>query len=91
MNKKLTNATLAAATALLFSMAPVASFAADEANVPCMGVNACKGQSSCKSANNACKGQNACKGKGVMMTESSDECTSKGGTVQEAAPVAPAS
>ena len=45
------------------------------AQVPCTGVNACKGQSACKSAANACKGENACKGKGFVNAGSTVECT----------------
>ena len=64
-------AAIAAAAAMLFTMAPISSAsAADEAKIHCTGVNACKGQSACKSANNSCKGQNSCKGKGFKeMTQ----------------------
>lgn len=64
-------AALAAAAAMLFSMAPIGvATAADEAKIHCTGVNACKGQSACKSATNACKGQNSCKGQGFKeMTQ----------------------
>ncbi len=65
-------AALAAAAALLFSMAPLASVFADEAKVECKGVNACKGQSACKSAHNACKGQNSCKGQGFLELTQKD-------------------
>ena len=51
---------------------------ADAAQVKCMAVNACKGQSACKSASNACKGMNACKSNGFsMMSEAA--CKAKGG------------
>jgi hypothetical protein len=64
ITKSASGAALAAAAALLFSVAPISSASADEAKVQCTGVNACKGQSACKSASNACKGQNSCKGQG---------------------------
>jgi hypothetical protein len=52
--------------------------AADAAQVHCVGVNACKGNSSCKTANNACKGQNSCKGLGYVSM-SSEQCKQIGG------------
>jgi hypothetical protein len=70
VTKSVSGAAIAAAAALLFSVAPISSASADEAKIHCQGVNACKGQSACKSANNACKGQNSCKGKGFKeMTQ----------------------
>jgi hypothetical protein len=70
MTKTLSGAALASAAALLFSVASIGTASADEAKMQCVGVNACKGQSSCKSAHNSCKGQNSCKGKGfVEMTQ----------------------
>lgn len=64
--KSVSSAAIAAAAAILFSVAPFATAAAGEAKVECHGVNACKGQSACKSASNACKGQNSCKGQGFL-------------------------
>ena len=49
-----------------------------QANVKCMGVNACAGQGGCKTADNACKGKNGCKGHG-MLEMSAEECSKKGG------------
>ncbi len=70
LSKTVSGATLAAAAAMLFSVAAVTTASADEAKMHCTGVNSCKGQSSCKSASNSCKGQNSCKGKGfVEMTQ----------------------
>lgn len=70
INRRMTGAALATAAALLFSTAAITTANAEEAQVQCSGVNACKGHSACKTANSACKGQNACKGQGfVMMTE----------------------
>jgi len=66
VNRFTSGAAMAAAAAVLFSVAPFTSAFADEAKVECQGVNACKGQSACKSAHNACKGLNACKGQGFL-------------------------
>jgi hypothetical protein len=65
--------TLVATAATAFAVATFATAAS--AQVQCVGVNACKGQSACKSANNACKGQNACKGKGFVNASTTIECT----------------
>ena len=52
--------------------------------VMCLGINSCKGTGSCASAaGNSCAGQNSCKGKGVTKVSSAEECTKKGGKVQE--------
>ena len=65
--KKTPGVAVATAAAMLFGTGLFSSaFAANEAKIHCLGVNACKGQSACKSANNACKGQNSCKGKGFL-------------------------
>ena len=69
----MTKRTLAATAATIFAVSTFA--AAAQAQVPCTGANACKGQSACKTASSACKGQNACKGQGFVMTGSSIECT----------------
>lgn len=68
---KASGAAIATAAALLFSSLAVSTAsAAEEAQVHCTGVNACKGQTACKTANNECKGQNACKGQGwTEMTQ----------------------
>ena len=69
-SRKMSSVALAAAAAMVFSMAAVTTAGADEAKVKCEGVNSCKGKSACKSANNSCKGQNSCKGKGFLeMTQ----------------------
>jgi len=76
---------VASAAATLFLTSPVTARASDQAGdakVPCLGVNACKGQGTCHTASNACGGQNACKGKGVINI-SADECKAKGGTVRD--------
>ena len=69
----MTKRTMFATAAAVFAAGSFATAAS--AQVPCTGVNACKGQSACKSATNACKGQNACKGKGFIETGSTVECT----------------
>jgi hypothetical protein len=71
-SKMLSSVALAAAAAVMFSMAAVSTARADEAKVKCEGVNSCKGHSACKSANNACKGQNSCKGKGFLEMTQAD-------------------
>lgn len=71
--KRWSGLALATAAALVFSTAPLAARAADEAKVKCEGVNSCKGKSACATANNSCAGKNSCKGKGfVEMTKA--EC-----------------
>lgn len=51
--------------------------------VKCLGINECKGQGQCGvPGGHACAGQNECKGKGWIQVPA-DECTSKGGQVQE--------
>lgn len=79
---KTTGAALATAAAMLFAFAPLTTVQAADAQVACMGINACKGQGSCKTANNACKGRNACKGQGFVNT-TKEECDAKGGKVME--------
>jgi hypothetical protein len=88
MDKKaLTGAVLAAAVGAIFLTAPV--FAQDssgnsgQASVKCLGGNSCKGQSSCKGADHSCKGLNSCKGQGFVMTSTAQECTDKGGHMED--------
>jgi hypothetical protein len=64
---------LASAAAALFVAGAALPAAADEAEVKCEGVNACKGQSACSTAQNECAGQNGCKGKGFLML-TPEEC-----------------
>jgi len=52
---------------------------AQEAQVKCSGVNACKGQSACATATTSCKGHNTCKGQGWVKTTAAD-CDAQGGT-----------
>ena len=69
----MTKRNMFATAAAVFAVGGFASAAF--AQVPCTGVNACKGQSACKSAKSSCKGQNACKGQGFVNAGSSFECT----------------
>lgn len=70
---KFSSVAMAAAVAVLFSAAPLATVhAADAAKVKCEGVNGCKGQSACKTASNSCQGQNSCKGKGFLTLSKAD-------------------
>lgn len=75
-------AALAFAAAALFASVITQVQAADEANVHCYGVTACKGMNDCKTAENACKGQAVCKGHGFKaMTQA--ECAQAGGKIGE--------
>ena len=58
---------LAAAALLIGGSVTTSVVHADLTQVPCAGLNACKGQSACKTASSACKGLNACKGQGFVM------------------------
>ena len=67
---------LAASVAGLLAMTgalvlPATAYAED---VPCYGVNACKGTGACKGQDNECAGKNACKGEGFLKLPS-DICT----------------
>lgn len=83
MNKKYTGIILATMVGSLFATTSIAEqkSGSHEGSVKCLGANACKGHSACQTANNGCKGQNSCKGQGYIMTSSKQECTKKGGTV----------
>jgi len=62
-------------------VAPTGAVASEEANIHCVGVNTCKGNSDCKTASNECAGMNECKGHGfVAMTQT--QCEKIGGTVE---------
>jgi len=63
---------MAAAAALLFTVAAPVAHAADTAKVKCEGVNSCKGQSACATAKSSCQGQNSCKGTGFLHLTKSD-------------------
>ena len=67
---------LAASIAGLMTMATtVAATQAQAAdNVPCYGVNACKGTGDCGGKGYSCAGKNACKGQGFIQVPA-DVCT----------------
>lgn len=81
--KKKIAGVIAAAAAIAFVTAPVASTVANAAGkkVPCYGVNSCKGKSQCKAGMDTCKGKNACKGKGVMMKKPA-QCKKMNGSLE---------
>jgi hypothetical protein len=85
--KTLTGAVLAVAVGAIFLSGPVfaqdSSGSSSQANVKCVGGNSCKGLSSCKGGNHSCKALNSCKGQGFVMTSSAQECTDKGGHMEE--------
>jgi len=76
-----------ATSAAIFALAMAAPASAgsgahsDGANVPCYGVNSCKGESDCKTARNECKGQNSCKGEGFKEM-SKKACAAAGGSLK---------
>ena len=79
--KTTSSLTLAAAAAAMFALAPISASAGD-AEMKCVGGNACKGQSACKTASSECKGLNGCKGQGFVMATKA-ACEEAGGTVEE--------
>ena len=67
---------LAASVAGLMAMTgalllPATAHAED---VPCYGVNACKGTGACKGQANECAGKNACKGQGMIKVQTKEAC-----------------
>ncbi len=79
--KTTSSLTLAAAAAAMFALAPISASAGD-AEMKCVGGNACKGQSACKTASSECKGLNGCKGQGFVMATKA-ACEEAGGTIEE--------
>jgi hypothetical protein len=79
--KTTSSLTLAAAAAAMFALAPISASAGD-AEMKCVGGNACKGQSACKTAGSECKGLNGCKGQGFVMATKA-ACEEAGGTIEE--------
>ena len=67
---------LAASVAGLLAMtgAMILPAAAQAEEVPCYGVNACKGTGACKGQANECAGKNACKGQSFIKVESKEAC-----------------
>lgn len=70
---------LLAVTGAIFSGSAMAE------QVPCYGVNACKGTGACGGKNNACAGKNACKGQGFTNVANKEACTSLKGSLTPAA------
>jgi hypothetical protein len=62
---------------------------AEEGQIECFGINACKGKSACATAWNGCPGQNACKGKGFLHATRED-CSARGGVPLKGSPADPA-
>jgi len=52
------------------------------AQVRCIGLNACRGQSNCALGPNSCKGQNQCRGTGWLFS-TQQYCIEKGGEAIE--------
>ena len=69
---------LAASVAGLLAVGSLAAFTgtaqAEGDNVPCYGVNACKGTGDCGGKGHGCAGKNACKGEGYVSLPK-DACT----------------
>lgn len=51
---------------------------AEEGEIACWGINACKGTTACTTALNACNGQNECRGRGYLNVPEK-ECYARGG------------
>jgi hypothetical protein len=84
---KLRGAWIATAALGLLAAGPTV-VAADEGEggqVKCSGINGCGGKGECAAADgsHACAGKNSCHGKGWVHADSAEECTEKGGTVNE--------
>ena len=84
---KLKGLLVASAALGLMAAAPGISLAEGEKGedgVKCAGINSCSGKTECGAADGShdCSGKNSCKGKG-WVTTSAEECSEKGGTVQE--------
>ena len=55
--------------------------AADEAKVPCYGINKCKGTGDCGGKGHSCSGQNECSGKGFIKLDKDTCLKIKGGSL----------
>ena len=84
---KLRGVLVASAALGLLMAGPSVGLAEGEGNgeVKCQGANSCKGHGECGAADGShdCSGKNSCKGKGWIHTDNAEECTEKGGTVEE--------
>ena len=81
---KLRGILVASAALGLMGMVPAIA-GAEEGKVKCSGINGCSGKGECAAADGSheCGGHNSCKGKGWVSVDTDEECTEKGGTVQE--------
>ena len=82
---KLRGILVASAALGLMAAAPSVASAEENGKVKCSGINGCSGQGECAAADGShdCGGKNGCKGKGWVHADSAEQCTEKGGTVQE--------
>jgi hypothetical protein len=84
---KLRGVVIASAALGLLAGGPGTALAAhhEGGEVKCEGINGCGGKGECAAADGShdCGGKNSCKGKGWVTAKSAEECTEKGGTVQE--------
>lgn len=55
---------------------------AEEGEIACWGINACKGTTACTTTFNACNGQNSCKGRGYLNVPEK-ECYARAGVPLE--------
>ena len=74
---------LAAAGSLIGSPAAQAHGGEDE-EVPCYGINKCKGQGDCGGAAHSCAGMNDCAGKGYVEVDKSACLKIQGGSLEPA-------
>ena len=70
--KMLIAASIAGLMTVAASGAATTAIAAE--NVPCYGINACKGTGDCGGKGYSCAGKNACKGQGFVQMPA-DTCT----------------
>ncbi|MCI0356468.1 MAG: MerC domain-containing protein [Acidobacteria bacterium] len=73
----------------LYKSVEVMTPKAEEGDIACWGINACKGTTACTTAFNACTTQNACKGLGYLNVPA-QECKARGGQPLEGSPGDPA-
>jgi uncharacterized membrane protein len=77
-------ALIASAVAVLFcAQVAVPMAAAEEAQIHCYGVNACKGKGDCGGKGHSCAGENACKGKGYLKLDKETCLKVNGGRLTE--------
>ena len=74
---------LAAAGSLVFGGSAQAVPGQGGDNVPCYGVNKCKGTGDCGGAGHSCRGQNECKGTGYIELNRDDCLRIANGSLQQ--------